>query len=89
MKENKIIKIISILINLTIVVLIIYFIKDTNSDKSPIIFIILYPLLILLNLTMLLTFLALKKPYIISIFKTNLVILLALIFPIVLFICSV
>jgi hypothetical protein len=89
MKENKALKTISVLITISLVGLMVYFIKATNSDKSPIIFMFFYPLLLLLNLILLLIFWKLKKPAIIEIFKTNIYILFIMIVPMILFICLI
>jgi threonine/homoserine/homoserine lactone efflux protein len=50
MENNKTHNIIAIISNVIIVAFIIFFVTKTNSDKSPIIFAVLYPLLIILNL---------------------------------------
>lgn len=44
-------RVIAFFVNAFIVGLLIYFVIKTNSDKSPIIFMIFYPLLTLVNLT--------------------------------------
>jgi len=46
----KLHKTIAFVLNATIIGLIILFVLKTNSDKSPIIFIVFYPALIILNL---------------------------------------
>lgn len=48
-KAFNIHKAIAFVINIIIVGLIIYFVKATGTDKSSIIFIVFYPVLILLN----------------------------------------
>ena len=87
MRENMGLKIIPMLINILLVGLMAYFIKETDSDKSPIIFLFLYPLLLLVNLLLLLIFWGLKKPAIVQIFKMNMALLLILIIPMIVFIC--
>ena len=89
MKENRLFQTTTILINLTLVGLMAYFIKETNSDKSPMIFMVLYPILILLNLVLLILFWLLKKHAIDKILKDNIIILLMLILPMIIFISSI
>jgi len=78
---NKILKTIPLIFNLTVVGLIAHFIIKTNSDKSPIIFMLFYPILILLNLIILIVFSILKNKVYVRILRNNILLLLLLIIP--------
>lgn len=80
--KNKILKIIPFILNLIIVGLIAHFITKINSDKSSIIFMVLYPILLLLNLITLITFSVLKNKVYTRIIRNNILLLLILIIPI-------
>lgn len=87
--KNKILKAIPFLLNLIFIGLIIYFIIQTDSDKSPIIFIILYPILFLLNLITLIIFSVLKNKIYSKIIRHNILLLLILIIPMIIIISSI
>jgi hypothetical protein len=78
-------KVIVILINLFIVGLIIYLVIHDDSDKSPIIFMLFYPLLTLCNLIISLVLRALKFPQS-KIYLHSALILAALFIPIIIII---
>lgn len=73
-------KIVSVTVNVLLVSLILYFIKMTNSDKSILILLVFYPLLILINTIF---FLVLKR----KIFKNILVVELLLFLPLI-YVCA-
>ncbi len=80
---QKIIKIVPYIFNFIIIVGIIFFIFKTDSDKSPIIFMIFYPILILLNLITLVIFILFKNKIFVRILKLNLVLLFIFIIPLI------
>ena len=83
----KLNKIISIFLNAVIIILIIYFVYRTDSDKSPIIFMVLYPVLFTLNLLILFV-LGLAKSKYSKIYKQIVLGLLILFFPLLIIISS-
>ena len=55
-------RIIAFVLNAIIILLIIYFVIKTDSDKSPIIFMVFYPALIMLNFIIVIVLKLLKRP---------------------------
>ena len=88
MDKYKVIQYLIITLNIFLALAIIYFIKITDSDKSPLILIIFYPILAILNCILLIVFWFLKNKYVVKLFKINLLILMLLIFPICYFIIT-
>ena len=88
MDKYKVIQYTVTYLNIFLVLAIVYFIKITDSDKSPIILIIFYPILVILNCILLIVFWFLKNKYVVKLFKINLLILMLLIFPICYFIIT-
>ena len=78
-------KAIALFFNAAIVVLTVYFVIKTDSDKSPLIFMFCYPLLLLANLMILLVLLLFKRKEA-KIYKQVLLGLLLLFIPLVMFI---
>ncbi len=74
-------KAIPYLLNLIFVGLVAYFIVKTNSDKSPILFMLFYPAILVLNLITLIVFIILKNKVFTGIIKNNILLLLLLIIP--------
>lgn len=87
--KNEILKTIPFILNLIIVGLITFFIIKTDSDKSPIIFMVLYPILLLLNLITLIVFSVLKNKVYTRIIKNNILLLLLLIIPMFILMSSI
>jgi hypothetical protein len=87
--KNEILKTIPFILNLIIVGLITFFIIKTDSDKSPLIFVVLYPILLLLNLIILIVFSVLKNKVYARIIKNNILFLLLLILPMFILMSSI
>jgi len=85
-KSNHLHKTICFSINLIIVGLIIYAVKSDNSDKSPIILMVFYPILFLMNFVILLILWFLKSSHV-QIYKQALMVLLILLIPSLILIC--
>ena len=82
-------RILPYVLNLFFIVEIILLIVKTDSDKSPIIFMVFYPILVLLNIVFLIIFIFFKNKIFIRILKLNLILLIILILPIILIISSI
>ena len=78
----KIHRLIALLTNALIIALIIYFVYKTNSDKSPVIFMLFYPVLIILNVIAAIIFLILKKP-VAFIYQQIILVLILLFLPLI------
>ena len=87
--KNEILKTIPFILNLIIVGLITFFIIKTDSDKTPIIFMVLYPILLLLNLITLIVFSVLKNKVYTRIIKNNILLVLLLIIPMFILMSSI
>lgn len=87
--KNEILKTIPFILNLIIIGLITFFIIKTDSDKSPIIFMVLYPILLLLNLITLIVFSVLKNKVYTRIIKNNILLVLLLIIPMFILMSSI
>lgn len=87
--KNEILKTIPFISNLIIVGLITFFMIKTDSDKTPIIFMVLYPILLLLNLITLIVFSVLKNKVYTRIIKNNILLVLLLIIPMFILMSSI
>ena len=86
--KNEILKTIPFILNIIIVGLVAYYTIKTDSDKSPIIFMFLYPILLLINLIALIVFTILKNKFYARIIRNNIFLLIILIMPMIILMCS-
>ncbi|KUJ61108.1 hypothetical protein AR687_14330 [Flavobacteriaceae bacterium CRH] len=87
--NNKYLKIMPFWVNFILIGFIIFLFFKTDSDKSPLIFLVLHPIVVLINLIFLLIFWFKKNELYINIFKRNILLLFTFILPLLIFICCI